>query len=176
MKSASMSSKINCKSCQTHLPDLLFEDGYLTAHPEVADHLAACPPCAKELKELRAIYEVLDAWPAPEPSPYFDSRLQARLREAAAAQPEGLLERLYSFLTFSTGRQLRPALTGALMLALLVGGGTYVGFYEHASHPAVQPASATVNDLRILDNNAQAVQQMDQLVDTSDDSGDPPTT
>jgi hypothetical protein len=38
--------------------------------------------------------------------------------------------------------------------------------------------SATVNDLKILDNNAQAYQQMDQLLDpaANDDSGDPPTT
>jgi hypothetical protein len=36
-----------------------------------------------------------------------------------------------------------------------------------------------VNDLKILDNNAQALQQMDQLLDpnaNNDDSGDPPTT
>jgi hypothetical protein len=171
-----MNSKINCKTCQSHLPDLLLEDGYQDAHPELAGHLSSCEPCSTELKELRATYALLDAWPAPEPSPYFDSRLQARLREATAARPEGIFERLYSYLTFSTGRQLRPALTGALMLVLVLGGGTYAGFYEHAVRTTAQPASATVNDLRIMDNNAQALQQMDQLIDTGDDSGDPPAT
>jgi hypothetical protein len=39
---------------------------------------------------------------------------------------------------------------------------------------AVQ-ASPTVNDLKILDNNAKALQQMDQLLDSSDDSGPPST-
>ena len=96
----------------------------------------------------------MDAWTAPEPSPYFDSKLRARVREAAAAQPEGLFERLYAFLTFSTGLQWRSAMAGALMLVLLIGGGSFAGF-EYANRAQPQP-SATVNDLKILDNNAQA--------------------
>jgi anti-sigma factor RsiW len=177
MKKADMNNTMNCKTCQTHLPDLLLDDSYAAAHPEVAGHLASCEPCAKELAELRATYALLDAWPAPEPSPYFDSRLRARVREAANAQPEGLFERMYAFLRFSTGFQLRSAMAGALMLVVLVGGGTFAGFYEHSLQSTPQP-SATVNDLKILDNNAQALQQMDQLLDpnANDDSGDPPTT
>ena len=167
---------MNCKTCKSHLPDLLLEDGYEAAHPEIAAHLKACESCATELAELRSTMEVMDAWTAPEPSAYFDSRLRARVREAAAAQPEGLLERMYAFLTFSTGRQLRSALAGVLMLALLIGGGSFAGF-EYANRPKPAQPSATVNDLKILDNNAQAYQQMDQLLDpNADDSGDPPTT
>jgi anti-sigma factor RsiW len=166
---------MNCKTCQTHLPDLLLDDGYEAAHAEIAAHLAACESCAHELADLRATFAVMDAWTAPEPSPYFDSRLHARLREAAEAQPESLLERMRDFLMFSTGRQWRSAMAGALMLALLVGGGSFAGF-EYANRPKPQP-SAAVNDLKILDNNAQAYQQMDQLLDAnSDNSGDPPTT
>ena len=167
---------MNCKTCQTHLPDLLLEDGYEAAHPEIAAHLKDCAGCANELAELRSTMDMMDAWTAPEPSPYFDSKLRARVREAAAAQPEGLFERMYAFFTFSTGRQLRSTMAGALMLLVLAGGGSFAGFeIANRSHP--QP-SATVNDLKILDNNAQAYQQMDQLLDPSanDDSGDPPTT
>jgi anti-sigma factor RsiW len=167
---------MNCKTCNTHLPDLLLEDGYEAAHPEIAAHLKECESCAKELEELRATYELMDEWTAPEPSQYFDSRLRARVREAAAAQPEGLFERVYAFVTFSTGLQLRSAMAGVLMLVLLLGGGSFAGF-ELANRPQPQP-SATVNDLKILDNNAQALQQMDQLLDpaANDDSGDPPTS
>lgn len=167
---------MNCKTCKTHLPDLLLEEGFEAAHPEIAAHLKACESCATELAELRGTLELMDAWTAPEPSAYFDSRLRARVREAATAQPEGLLERMYAFLTFSTGRQLRSAMAGALMLVVLAGGGSFAGF-EIANHRQPQP-SATVNDLKILDNNAQAYQQMDQLLDpnANDDSSDPPTT
>ena len=35
---------------------------------------------------------LLDEWQAPEPSPYFDVRLQARLREEKAAKPSGWLQ------------------------------------------------------------------------------------
>lgn len=172
-----MKTTITCKTCQSHLPDLLLDDGYEAAHPELASHLAACEPCRTELAELRATYALLDAWHAPEPTAYFDSRLRARVREAATARPEGLFERLYSFVTFSTNRSLRSTMAGALALVLVVGGGTYAGVYEHALRGAAQPSatSPTVNDLRILDNNAEALQQMDQLLDSNDD-GDPPTT
>jgi len=173
-----MKNTMNCKTCKTHLPDLLFDEGYAAAHPEVAAHLESCESCATELAELRATYSLLDAWPVPEPSAYFDSRLRARVREAAM-QPEGLFERMYAFLRFSTGVHLRSAMAGVLMLVLLIGGGTFAGFYEHSLHSTPQP-SATVNDLKILDNNAQALQQMDQLLDqgtgTNDDSGGQPTT
>lgn len=172
-----MNKMMDCKTCQAHLPDVLLEDGFLAVHPEVSGHLKGCEACTTELAEFRATFALLDAWQAPEPSPYFDSRLRARVREAEAAQPESLIERLHAFLLFSTGRQLRPALTGILMLLLLIGGGTFAGFYGHSSHNGHQPgASATINDLKILDNNAQALQQMDQLLDPGDDSNDPPST
>jgi hypothetical protein len=77
---------------------------------------------------------------------------------------------------YSTGHRLRPVLAAALVLAVVLGGGgTFAGLYEHSSTVAVQ-ASPTVNDLKILDNNAQALQQMDQLLDSSDDSSAPPST
>jgi hypothetical protein len=169
----------NCKDCRSHLPDLLLDDAYVAAHPELAGHLAACAACRTELAELRSTFALLDTWEAPEPSPFFDSKLHARLREAVAAEPEGFWERTRSFLLFSTGRQFRPALTGAMAFALLVGGGTFVGL--QINQPTQQAAaSATVNDLKILDNNAQALQQMDQLLDESapntDDGSGPPTT
>lgn len=170
------STGTTCKNCRTHLPDLLLDDAYTAAHPELAAHLAACPECESELTALRSTFAVLDHWTVPEPSPYFDSKLHVRLREAVAAQPEGLWERTRSFFMYSTGRTLRPALTGALAFTLLLGGGG-LGVILHQPGPQ---ASATVNDLKIMDNNAQALQQMDQLLDESapsnDDTSAPPTT
>jgi hypothetical protein len=171
-----MELKTDCKTCRTHLADLLLDESYAAAHPEVAEHMAACTDCRKELEELQGTFVLLDSWTAPEPSAYFDVKLHARLREAQASEPEGFWSRTRAFLLYSTGHRLRPALAGAMVLAVvLAGGGTFAGLYEHSSAVAVQ-ASPTVNDLKILDNNAQALQQMDQLLDPSADSSGPPST
>ena len=165
-----------CKDCRSHLSDLLLDDAYAAAHPEFSRHLSDCADCRAEFEEFRATFALLDEWKAPEISPYFDSKLHARLREAVDATPEGFWERMRSYLLYSTGRQLRPAMAGALACAMILGGGSFAYF----QHP-VQPAnSAVINDLRILDNNDQALQQMDQLVNDmssqTDDSAGPPTT
>ena len=167
--------KIECKSCHEHLADLLLDESYAAAHPEMAAHLSGCSECSRELAELKSTFALLDDWSAPEPSPFFDTKLKARLREAVAAEPEGLWERMRSFLLFSTGRRLRPAMAGALALVMVAGGGgVFLGVQQQTGTVAASP---TVNDLKILDNNAQALQQMDQLLDSSgDDSSDPPTT
>jgi hypothetical protein len=173
-----LDQKVDCKRCREYLADLLLEDGFAASHPEFAVHMKACAGCAGELAALRSTFALLDGWTAPEPSPYFDAKVEVRLREELAAPPEGLWERVRSFIIFSTGRTLRPAMAGALAVAMLAGGGgAVIGMY----HPAAAPASAyspTVNDLRILDNNAQALQQMDQLLDDSgtDDATAQPTT
>jgi len=170
----------DCKTCRAHLPDLLLDQDYAAAHAELTGHLETCSTCRTELNELRATFALLDDFAAPAPSPYFDTRLHARLREAQQAQPEGLWERMRSFLTFSTGRSFQPAMAGALALVLLVGGGgTFVQMQNvHGAPPATAASSATVNDLKVLDNNAQAEQQMGQLLDESgsEDEDAPPTS
>lgn len=166
----------NCKTYRSHLEDLLLDSGYAASHPEVAAHVKSCADCHSEFAGLKATFALMDEWTAPEVTPYFDTRMKARLREAAEARPEGFFERIRSFLLFSTGRHLRPAIGGALAL-LLIAGGAGIVIPQYVNHPQ---ASATVNDLKILDNNAQALQQMDQLLDDSgspaDDGGSLPTT
>ncbi len=156
----------DCKSCRSHLPDLLLDSGYEAAHPELAKHLNSCGDCRSELAGLRSTFIALDEFHAPEPSPFFDTRLHARLREEVASEPEGFWERMRSYLLFSTGRSFRPALAGALALVLAVSGASFVSFHDANSGLAPQ-ASSTVNDLKVLDNNASAEQQMGQLLDQS---------
>jgi hypothetical protein len=168
---------MNCRDCQSALPDLLLDPA---AGPNAAirEHLTSCAACEKELKSLKATFALLDSWQVPEPSPYFDQKLAIRLREEQSLAPAGWFERLKSRLLFNTGRQFRPALAGALALILLAGGGT-VADLSIFSHPSTE-ASATVQDLQILDKNDQAFQTMDQLLqdDSSIDDGPtaPPTT
>ena len=161
---------MNCSTCQAALPDLLLDPRSAAARA-AAPHLDACTDCRRELAELQSTFTLLDAFQAPEPSPWFDGRLAARVREAQAAPPESLWERLRATLQFSTGRHFRPALAGALVLILLAGGGTAA---EFVFHHAPEQASATVQDLQILDRNDQAFQTMDQLDQLVDDNGQNP--
>ncbi len=159
---------MNCRICQSALPDLLLDPG-ARSKDEVRAHLAECAACAGELKSLQSTMALLDAWQAPEPSPYFDQKLAARLREEQATAPAGWLERMRSRLLFNTGRQFRPAMAGGLALVLLVGGGMYADL-AILSGPSIE-ASATVQDLQILDKNDQAMKTLDQLLQ-EDESGD----
>lgn len=159
-------TSMNCKTCLHSLPDLLLDPA--AASPEATAHVAACADCRQQLHDLRATLAVMDDWVAPEPSAYFDTRLYARLREAQSAPPETLWERLSGFLHSPAGRGMRPALAGALGLAMLLGGGTAATLLLH--HGPIAAASPAVNDLRIYDNNAQAVQQMDLLDDAAPQS------
>lgn len=152
---------MNCKNCRNALPDLLMEPESSTA-AEARAHIATCVACASELSELQATLALLDAWEAPEISPYFDQKLAVRLREEQRNAPANWFERLSDRLRFGTGRQLRPALAGALALALVAAGG---GFgISTLSHSHSMHVSATVNDLQVLDNNEQALQQEDQIL------------
>ena len=168
---------MTCQICQNDLPNLLFD----LAAPENAAaraHLATCSICARELAALESTMSLLDDWHAPAVSPYFDQKLAVRLREERAAPAPGWLEQLKTRLLLNTGRQFRPALAGSFALLLVLGGGGVgLSTFPH-SQPQPVHASATVNDLRILDKNEQALQQMDQLLqedapaDTS--SAEPP--
>jgi hypothetical protein len=78
---------MKCNAICELMPDLAA--GLDAVTPEVKNHLESCAGCADKLKEFRQTMALLDEWKAPEPSPYFDVRLRARVREEAARQPAG---------------------------------------------------------------------------------------
>jgi anti-sigma factor RsiW len=72
------------------------EDGALPAAraDEVRHHLHGCAACRAEQARLAATRSLLSALPAaPEPSPFFSTRLAAAIAEEER-RPRGLLERL----------------------------------------------------------------------------------
>lgn len=146
---------MNCKEMGDRLLDLAagtVPDG------ETERHLQTCEACAEKLASLVQTMSLLDEWQAPEPSPYFDSRLQARLREEAAKPATSWLVWLR-----------KPVLAFAMVGLMAVG----VTLYQHrpaqvsdqqiqAVQVNVQPGSA-VSDLQNLDNNHDLYANFDLL-------------
>jgi hypothetical protein len=162
---------MDCKSFESELMDLVLTADSTPSVAAVA-HMKSCPPCAEEYVSFQQTFSLLDTWKAPEPTLYFDQKLAVLLREEQAAPRMGWFESLMTRIRFNTGRNFRPAMVAALSLALMVGGGSvFVVAPFQANQPA--PASATVNDLQILDRNEQAFQQLDEL-QQDDDSGSQP--
>ena len=101
-----------------------------------------------------------------------EEKKEARLREEQREEPAGFLERMRARLLFSSNMHMRPVAVGAFALLIIIGGGTYAGLMT--SHPAAPvKASATVEDLKSLDDNAQVFQQLNALDqnDQSDSGG-----
>lgn len=151
---------MKCEKFQAMLPDMLFDAVHASA--DAQRHLDACPACRKEWTEMQATMRLLDEWKAPEPSPYFDVRLAARLREEKNAEAPGWLERMRNHFVLNSSLRLRPAMAAAFALLLVIGAGSYEGIVnlERTRSTAGQSVSATVRDLELLDSNAQTLQQM----------------
>jgi anti-sigma factor RsiW len=142
-------------------------DGRLPA--AAAQHIASCSDCAAEWKSMQATLALLDEWQAPEPSPYFDMRLRARLREEAAA-PATFMEKLRAALS-PAGLMGRKAALASAMAVLLVSGvlmfqGGTPSNPSGATPPEVQAKAGTpVGDLMTLDKNHDLYADFDLLDD-----------
>jgi hypothetical protein len=158
--------KTNCAGMEEKLADMLLDPH--SAPAKVQTHVAECDGCRTRLEELRATMNLMGAWQAPEPSPYFVTRLGARMREEREAEPAGwfagIVARLRARIAYGSGLQVRPLAAMALSVMLLVGGGAYLGFTDlvQPAQPSVQNA-AVVHDLQTLDNNAQVLDQLEAL-------------
>lgn len=163
----------DCGQMNDELAGVLLDSRPIPA--KVEKHLAECGDCRGKLEELKATMNLLDAWEAPEPSPYFLTRLGARVHEEREAAPTGwfagTIARLRARVAYGPGLQARPLAAMALTAALLLGGGAYLGVTDW-----MQPAqtanqgAAVVHDLQILENNAQVLDQMEAL--SSNENGD----
>jgi len=147
---------MNCNEIRERMPDVAAGFGEPTA--DEGKHLESCAACAEQLKAMRATMAVLDEWQAPEPSQYFDVRLQARLREEMAKPEAGWLRWFR-----------RPVLAAALTVLLGVGIGLFFtrdgGIINPP--PTVEPEGpgSAVSDLQTLDKNHDLYADFDLLDD-----------
>ena len=167
--------KTNCKGIKnTKLADVLLDPHAVPA--KVQTHITECASCQGELEQMNATMRLLDAWQAPEPSPYFLTRLDARMREERQAAPAGWLARtiarLRATISYGPGLHGRPLAAMALTVTLLVGGGTWLGINDWMQTTQPSGQAAVVHDLQTLDNNAQVLDQMEALSSNSSQRGD----
>ena len=140
-----------------------------TASPAVDEHVRHCATCAQQLAEFRATMSLLDEWKAPEPSPYFDARLRARLREADEPRTFGAWIRDAISPFTATGR--RVALGVAMTLLLGVGVALFQPSHpvQRVNNPPTPPKTGSaVADLQALDKNADLFANFDALDDVKD--------
>lgn len=156
--------KMKCNEIREQLPDLAA--GLATARPEVNVHLSSCAECAGTLAEFRKTMTLLDEWQAPEPSPYFDTRLRARLREEAAKQQPS---RWAMWLR-------RPALAASVATMLVVGAAVYrLELGRKTTNPPAPVANVeltpgtAVGDLQALDKNQDIYADSDLMDDLGGD-------
>lgn len=149
---------MNCERFRDQMLDAL--QGRASAELQLEDHVRDCPACAQELAALQKTSALLEEWPAPEVSPYFGSRLRARLREQAAA-PAGWWEWLR-----------KPALAAAFVLLMAVGVGLLIPKAPQPplaqgpaqGYPQVKvDTGSAVTDLQTLDQNQDLYANFDLL-------------
>jgi hypothetical protein len=145
---------MKCEEIRERLLDVAA--GLSAPTKEESNHLASCTACAEQLKSIRSTMSLLDEWQTPEPSPYFDVRLQARLREEMAKPQAGWLHWFR-----------RPVLAAALTVILGVGIGL---FFTHGNGPVpprapVAEVGSAVSDLQTLEKNNEMYADFELLDD-----------
>ena len=122
---------------------------------EVSKHVESCTACATTLAELRKTMALLDEWQAPEPTPYFDVRLQARLREEQQKAHASWLD------------WFRKPVLGAAAALLIAAAVGLMQTHDAGSVPQPQPAQFLAGtpsgDLQFLDKNSDVLQDFDVL-------------
>jgi hypothetical protein len=147
---------MKCDEIRERMPEVAAGFGELTS--DESNHLASCNACTDQLKSMRATMALLDEWQVPEPSPYFDVRLQARLREEIAKPQIGWLQWFR-----------RPVLAASLTVIMGIGIGVFFVRGNGSKHPtqtavADTPGSA-VSDLQTLDKNHDMYSDFELLDD-----------
>lgn len=148
---------MNCNEIRERMPDVAA--GFSESTADESKHLESCGACAEELKAMRSTMALLDEWQVPEPSPYFDVRLQARLREEIA-KPQARWLHWFR----------RPVLAAALTVIMGVGVGLFVTQSRGVHNPPQiadlpEGPGTAVSDLQALDKNHEMYSDFELLDD-----------
>ena len=157
---------MNCNQVRELLPDLAAGMDLDKGTHDVQTHLLSCSTCTAKLQGFRQTMALLDQWQAPEPSPFFDTRLGARLREEMARPAAGWLHWVR-----------RPALALTVAALIVMGAGALAIANRDVLFPGepetlaimipvpgvpAQPGTA-VSDLQALEKNDDLYADFDVL-------------
>jgi type VI protein secretion system component VasK len=149
---------MQCTEYKEQLFDLITGD----AGPEVQAHFTSCATCAAELESMRKTMALMDEWQAPqETSPYFMTRLMARVREESANSAESR-----GWLTWFR----RPAFALSLAAVLVAGIALFSPTNDSEQAQKVAAHNCAVSDLQFLDKNNDVLQNLEVLDDIQDSS------
>jgi len=142
---------MNCNDVRENLIEMV-TDG--PADPQVTAHVRECGACSEELASMRKTMALMDEWEAPEPSPYFLTRLRAHVKEEQQKAPAGMF-----------GWLRRPILAASLATVLAAGG---VVYRLTAGAPPVEPTPGTaLADIESLDKNHDLILDTDLVNELS---------
>jgi len=146
-------TEMKCDEIRELMPDLAA--GLASTTSAMNEHLRSCSECSGKLEAFRQTMSVLDEWKAPEPSPYFDTRVRARVREEQS-RPTGWLYWLR-----------KPALGVSLALLMVVGLTLVEKGGVNPPPPGLQAAEpgTAVYDLQALEKNHELYTDFDVLDD-----------
>jgi predicted anti-sigma-YlaC factor YlaD len=153
---------MKCEAIRELMLDVASGTGEST--PAMNEHLLGCPACAGKLADMRKTMALLDEWQAPKPSPYFDTRLMARVREERAHPQRSSW---FAWLRM-------PVLAAGLALVLMMAGG--VTWFTSGRRPSIAGNNSSitplaiergtaVGDLQTLDKNEDLYANFDLLDD-----------
>ena len=157
---------MSCEKIHELMPDVAAGTAHET--PEMSAHLKACSECENTLKAMRETMALLDDWKSPEPSPFFDTRLQARLREERD-RPAGMFAGAFAWVR-------RPVFGAVAVVALAAGAAFLTGDRFPGKVDNQRPTMArgtAVGDLYELDKQSDLLQDFDALDSSPDDDNSP---
>jgi hypothetical protein len=157
---------MNCNHVRENLVELLATGSPSESHadPALVAHVRECSACSQELESLRKTMALLDEWEAPEPSPYFLTRLGAHVKEERERAP--VRSSIFGWMR-------RPAMAVS-MAGLLVAGALV---YRLGFQGSIDETATPVADMQVLDKNHDVLTSSDIIDEMtggpSDDVNEP---
>ena len=178
-----METNKKCTTLREQFLELHAPGRGLASAPAVAEHLSTCSECAHVWKSFSETMLLLEEWKAPEPSPFFATRITARLDEIRGEEfafRQSMWERIEGilfhrrFIGFPTWQ---PMMAGVVAVVLMIGMNMYQQPVAQPIGIEIQMQTSGVHDLNKLQQNQDVYASMDVLDDlpNSDDMQAPNT-